>query len=110
MNLYYEVDKYFTLKIHKEFIDIDDYYKKCSSCYDIDKLQINTLFINSKDDLISPIECINFTHFESNEKVMMLLTEVGGHVTFYHGHLVPKRWFIQKSIEYVEIIHSISKK
>ena len=37
----------------------------------------------------------------------MLLTDTGGHVTFYHGILNPKRWFIQRAIDYYDTIYEI---
>lgn len=41
----------------------------------------------------------------SNEKLMMILTDTGGHVTYFHENLRPKRWFIQKSILYSQAIY-----
>jgi len=96
--------KNFTIKIHKEFESLDDYYNKVSSCHDIEKLKIRTLFINSKDDVLSPVECIDFKPFEENENVMMLLTDSGGHVCWFEGNINPSRWFIKKAVEYVEAI------
>jgi uncharacterized protein len=122
---YHEIDSHFTLKIHKNFENLEDYYIKSSSCFDIHKLGIPTLFINSKDDIISPYDTVDYSHckykkinFEilfkkiflnflvySNEKLMMILTDTGGHVTYYHGNLRPTRWFIKKSILYSEAIY-----
>ncbi len=36
---------------------------------------------------------------------MMVLTDTGGHVTYFHENIKPKRWFIKKSILYSQAIY-----
>lgn len=59
---YRDVDVHYTIKIHKKFKTVEDYYQKSSSCYDLDKLKTYSLFINSRDDILSPVYCIDFSH------------------------------------------------
>lgn len=54
-----ELDNEVTIKIHKSFTSVDDYYTKTSSYYDIKNLRIKSLFINARDDRLSPIKAIN---------------------------------------------------
>ncbi len=76
-------------------------------------MKINSFFINAKDDIFSPVNDVdlkpckifNFILVTANPNLMMLLTDTGGHVTFYHGILTPKRWFIEKSQNYIDAIY-----
>lgn len=106
MKNYRDFDCEYTIKIHKEFETIEDYYTRSSSCHDIEKLKVHTLFVNSRDDRFSPVDSINFKPFETNDNIMMLLTESGGHACWFQGQFYPTRWFIKKSIDYVETIHN----
>jgi predicted alpha/beta-fold hydrolase len=110
-----EVDEHFTIKIHKQFSSVEDYYFKSSCCHDLDDLKINSFFINAKDDIFSPVNDVdlkpckifNFILVTTNPNLMMLLTDTGGHVTFYHGIFTPKRWFIEKSKNYIDAIYHL---
>ena len=42
------------------FKDAEDYYRQTSSMKDLDILNIPSLFLNSRDDLLSPIDSIDF--------------------------------------------------
>jgi predicted alpha/beta-fold hydrolase len=60
IKFYREVDLEFTIKVHNNFKSVEDYYMKSSSYYDIHKLDVPTLFINSKDDLMSHVDSVDF--------------------------------------------------
>ena len=58
LKTYRELDNEFTCKIHG-FENVDNYYKSTSSGYDIRHLIIPSLFINSYDDLLAPVDTID---------------------------------------------------
>jgi predicted alpha/beta-fold hydrolase len=53
-----DVDAEFTAKIHN-FESVDDYYIKTASLKDIKGIEIPTLFINARDDILSPIDLVD---------------------------------------------------
>jgi predicted alpha/beta-fold hydrolase len=53
-----DVDAAFTAKIHN-FESVEDYYMKTASIKDIQTIKIPTLFINAKDDSLSPVDLID---------------------------------------------------
>ena len=62
-----QIDSKFTIKIHKNFKNVDDYYKQSGCCEDLNKIQIPTLFINAKDDLLSPVDTLDFENCNFNK-------------------------------------------
>jgi predicted alpha/beta-fold hydrolase len=61
LEYYYEIDQEFTIKIYKEFESVEHYYRSSSSCHDLYKLRVPTLFFNSLDDLLSPVDSIDLS-------------------------------------------------
>lgn len=54
-----DLDEKITIKIHTEFKSVEDYYTKASSCHDLEKIKIRSLFINALDDYISPVDTVD---------------------------------------------------
>jgi predicted alpha/beta-fold hydrolase len=87
---YRDFDRLVTLKFF-EFDSVDDYYIKSSSIYDLQHVNVPSLFINAKDDVLSPVDTIDIqSTFKLNPKIILLLTRWGGHVCWFTG-LKPKR-------------------
>ncbi len=58
IKLYRHFDEFFTCKLFG-FENVEEYYEKSSSFKDIPNIKVPSLFINSKDDMLSPIDSIN---------------------------------------------------
>lgn len=89
-------------KIHPEFSSSDDYYFKSNSKDDLKNLKVRSLFFNAKDDILSPVnvlnfeDCIYFFYFfnflvENNENLFMVLTDQGAHTCWFTGFFSFKR-------------------
>lgn len=39
----------------------------------------------------------------------MILTETGGHATWFTGFFTIKRWHVKKCIDYIETIHELNQ-
>lgn len=58
VKLYRHFDEFFTCKLFG-FNTVEEYYEKSSSIRDIPNIRVPSVFINSKDDLLSPIDSID---------------------------------------------------
>ena len=79
---YRDFDSEFTCKIFG-FENPEDYYTFSESKDDIFKLPINSLFINAKDDLLSPFEKIFEKFSGQNPKLTFIFTDIGSHCCWY---------------------------
>jgi abhydrolase domain-containing protein 1/3 len=90
-----------TLKLFN-FESVEEYYIKSSSKVDIEHLKIPSIFFNAENDLLSPIDTIDFSiTFHKNPYVILLLTRYGGHVCWFKG-IMPKRWFLKKTEKWID--------
>ena len=64
---------------HKNF---EEYLEKSCPLKVANYISVPVLMINSKDDPICPIDCIQFDMFKK-EKAILLLTERGSHICFF---------------------------
>ena len=48
------------------FKSVDDYYSKSSSIDDLENVRVPSLFINSRNDLLSPIDTVNLEKCKLN--------------------------------------------
>lgn len=101
---YRDFDEIVTLKLFK-FETVDDYYKESSCLHDIQHLKVPTIFFNSKNDKLSPVDTIDLeTTFRKNPNIILVLTRWGGHVCWFEGTTNPKRvrlrLFLRKSLIY----------
>jgi predicted alpha/beta-fold hydrolase len=81
-----------------DFESVDDYYIKSSSMNDISQIKVPSLFINAKNDIVSPIDCVdeNICNYllnlvKNNRDVILLRTKYGGHTCWFSGFFRPKR-------------------
>jgi len=58
VKLYRQFDEFFTCKLFG-FKSVEEYYEKSSSFADIPNIRVPSIFINSRDDLLSPIDSID---------------------------------------------------
>lgn len=104
INNYRDFDDLVTLKMFESFENVDDYYIKSSSYKDVENLQIPSLFFNSKDDKLSPIDTLDLENtFRKNKNLILLLTRWGGHVCWFTGIFYPKRVSILITINFLII-------
>ncbi len=90
-----------TIKLFN-FKTVEEYYIKSSSKDDIEHLKIPSIFFNAENDLLSPIDTVDFSiTFHKNPYVILLLTRFGGHVCWFEG-LFPKRWFLKKAEKWID--------
>lgn len=80
----WEFDEKVTAPLHG-FTDARDYYSQSSSRQFLNKIQVPTLLIHSKDDPFMSPDIIPGSH-ELSECVKLEVTESGGHVGFISGH------------------------
>lgn len=76
----YEFDNVFTAPVHG-FKNAEDYYKKCSSKYVLNQIQVPTFIFNAEDDPFLQGDCYPL-EFIDNPLVTLDITKKGGHVSF----------------------------
>ena len=59
---------------------LESYYEYVSSKNYVDKIKVQTLFINFKDDPICDEKGIPISKIEQNENLVLLMTDKGGHL------------------------------
>ncbi|EGG17171.1 alpha/beta hydrolase fold-1 domain-containing protein [Cavenderia fasciculata] len=95
-----DVDDMVTSKVHG-YKDADDYYEHASSCNHIEFIKKPTLFINARDDPISPGSAIPFSKIKNNPNTILACTKYGGHLGFmYNLHKNQPSWSDQITVEY----------
>lgn len=105
---YRDFDQVVTIKLFN-FKTVEEYYILSSSKDDIEHIQIPSIFFNSENDKLSPIDTVDLSKtFHKNPHVMLLLTKWGGHVCWFKG-LKPKRWFIEKTEKWIEGIEKYNQ-
>jgi predicted alpha/beta-fold hydrolase len=83
---YIDFDNLYTAKVFG-FKDAEDYYRQTSSMNDLHLLNIPSLFMNSRDDRLSPIDSIDFEKVRVNKNLILMITAYGGHITWFKGLL-----------------------
>lgn len=77
-----EFDTLFTAPING-FQNAEEYWKKSSSIFYLNNIQIPTLIINAKNDPFLTPECFPKKEAEENKNISLEITEKGGHCGFY---------------------------
>ena len=72
---------------------------------DIDKIQVNTLLMTSKDDPIVSYSSMPHKEIKENPNIRFVATERGGHLCWFEG-IIPKRWYPRPTLEYLRSIKS----
>jgi uncharacterized protein len=96
-----EFDEYITAPLHG-FKNASEYYSKSSSRYFLEKIQVPTLIIHSKDDPFMTEDLIP-GHDEISPMVHMEVYDKGGHVGFVSGWnpLRPQYWLEHRIPEFI---------
>ncbi len=104
-----EFDEKFSVKVHPNFPNIEDYYKVSSCKYNLHLVKKPTLIIHSKDDPIIPLKCLPLEECISNEKFIVGIVKKGGHVGYFQGVTGQKRWYPYVSAEYLDAVFELNQ-
>lgn len=77
-----ELDEAFTLKIHTEYKDADDFYAKITSDQYLHKISIPLLIVNAKNDPMLGEKCYPVDLATKSDSLYLEMPEKGGHVGF----------------------------
>lgn len=93
-----EVDNEISTKL-EGYKSVEEFFAASSSYQDIDKIEIPTIFIMSKDDpvLIQDMEHL-VNHVTKNKNMSVVLTNTGGHLAWVDR--VGGSWCIDRLVEY----------
>lgn len=96
-----EFEETMIIKENKEIFNSLHHYYELTACSDkIKFLNTPSLYINSIDDPISPLEGVKKEDFYENENITLLITRFGFHVCFFEGLFSPKRWYLKVCSDY----------
>jgi predicted alpha/beta-fold hydrolase len=101
---YMDIEQQLTLNAFG-YKSLECYYSEASCIHYLYDLKVPTLFISSRDDVLSPVDVIDIHKVCENEKLILLKTELGGHICYFTGFLRPKRWYLEKTISYFEALN-----
>ena len=79
-----DFDEHATAPIHG-FAGADDYYKRSSSLFYVDKIATPTLCLNAEDDPFLPVNVLPKVRANASQSVDFRTTSCGGHVGFISG-------------------------
>lgn len=96
----YEFDDLFTAKM-LGLESAQKYYEKGSCEHLVKNVSIPVLAMHARDDPIVSFLAVPREEFEKNENLVLALTNTGGHVGFFRGSFIPKRWFQVPCIEFL---------
>ena len=82
-----EFDRAFTLKIHTEYKDQDDFYQKITSDQYLPNIKIPLLIVNAENDPILGGKCYPVSLAEKSANLYLEVTKKGGHV----GYTIPNQ-------------------
>lgn len=77
-----ELDEAFTLKIHTEYKDAEDFYCRITSDQFLDKITIPLLIVNAKNDPMLGEKCYPIELAKKSNFLYLEMPEKGGHVGF----------------------------
>ena len=86
-----DFDDIFTGPIHG-FENAEDYYKKCSSKFFLDGIEVPTLVVNAKNDPLLPPACLDSSLFKNNRQLTFLSPSHGGHCGFAAFNVEKRYW------------------
>lgn len=84
---------------------LTEYYDHFSCHHRLKDIKVPLLCLNAKDDPILNHISIPYQECMSNDNIILLITNTGGHVGWFHGQIRPKRWYPKPSIEFLNCIH-----
>lgn len=84
-----EFDREFTLKIHTEYKDADDFYARITSDQYLPNIEVPLLIVNAKNDPMLGEKCYPVALAEKKSNIYLEMPDKGGHV----GFILPKDKF-----------------
>lgn len=79
--------------------DVESYKKSVSSIGHIKHINVPTLAVNSKNDLIAPYEAIPFEEIAANPQFIQILVRGGGHLEYFSSYN-QRRWSFDVVLEF----------
>jgi len=100
-NISLEMENALSAKIYN-VDDILQFYDE-GSCYrTVDKIAIPTYCLHTLDDPICIKECIPYDKIKANPNIIMRNTMGGGHIDFYSGTFIPRRWWPVPALAFLD--------
>ena len=105
-----EFDEYFSARFYG-FKNADDYYRGSSATIKLPYIDVPTLCISSKDDVITPSKVIPYDDIKMNENIILMVSDTGGHMCFYENDmfLEPKQWHLKPAFQFLNSVRQMSK-
>lgn len=104
-----QMDAYVMKKIKGDSFDMEKYYNDISSLHVLDKINIPSLLICSKDD---PYVAGGLEHYiqspNINNNICSIITSHGGHLAWIEG-IQFNTWIDKVILDYAELVHSSKK-
>jgi len=96
----YQFDDLYTAPIHG-FRDAEDYYRRCSARYFLERIRIPTLIVNAKNDPMLTPACYPYDILTNHTYVFFETPTGGGHVGFTPANNGETYWSEQRALEFV---------
>lgn len=103
-----EFNEHFSIKFTTHS-NVDAYKRSVSSSGFIRHIQVPTLAINSKNDLIAPFAAIPFDEIRQNDKFIQIAVNGGGHLEFFSRYYL-RRWAFDVILNFFKIIENEARK
>lgn len=101
-----EFDEEFTIKM-TDYESTEQYYADASVGYNLSRIKVPTLSLNSQDDPIVPFYPETAKNIIENPNILLAYTKIGGHIGFYTGWS-PVRWYPKPCLEFLDATLSSS--
>jgi predicted alpha/beta-fold hydrolase len=85
------------------FRDAEDYYEQNSSLYFLDKICVNTLIINAKNDPFLSAECLPEQQASAWKHVHVEIPKTGGHCGFFPKNYQGQTWSEERAVDWFRI-------
>ena len=89
---------------------LSQYYDETQSAGRLNKIKIPTLFFNALDDPCINAETYPYKEYESNDLVMAIFTNRGGHCSHITGNFRPIQWFPALFLEFLDFVEKKKNK
>jgi hypothetical protein len=85
------------------FRDAEDYYEQNSSLYFLDKIRVETLIINAKNDPFLSAECLPVQQASAWDFVHVEIPKTGGHCGFFPKNYRGQTWSEERAVDWFRI-------
>ena len=93
-------DEVWTAPVHG-FENAEDYYVRSSCASVLEKIRVPVVFLNAEDDPVVPWGAVDGEWLDSNPRVQLMRTRLGGHVGFVDE--TTPRWLEQQILAQIEL-------